>query len=204
MNIRFNTGKTSLHIAIEHQNFTGYGGLIYILLEYGVNPNVKDDNGDFPLLQILYGGYEPFEQHRRDVLALILNQTKFTTKVNIMPPGTLNMSLHLAVRRKDPWAVGMLLTKGAAVAERNGAGVTSMAMAASGWTADMSDGQVEIAQLLLEKGADLNERTGSSRHTLLEVTRNIDRTDLVDLLSEFSAGKTSKPAERPSKSNEKH
>lgn len=202
MNIRSNVGKTPLHIAIEHQNFRGYGNLIHILLEYGANPNVKDNNGDFPLLQILYGGYEPLEQHRREALALILNQTKYTTEVNIMPPGTLNMPLHLAVRRKDPWAVGMLLTKEAAVAERNGSGLTPMAMAASGWTANMTEGQVEIAKLLLANGADVNERVGSSPHTVLEVARDIDRTDLVNLLSAFSAGKTSEPAEQLSSSNE--
>lgn len=198
MNVRNSNGKTPLHIAIEHRNFEGYGNLIYNLLEYGANPNVQDSNGDFPLLQILYGGYEPLEQHRRHALALILNQSHFTTDVNIMPPGTLNMPLHLAVRRKDPWAVGMLLAKGAVVDKRNGVGLTPLAMAASRWNADMTDGQVEVTQLLLEKGADVNERIGSSNHTLLHTARTIGRTDLVDLLLEFSAGKTSKPVEETS------
>lgn len=183
MNIRSKSGQTPLHIAIEHQDFKGYGSLIYILLEHGANPNVKDNNGDFPLLQILYGGYEPLEQHRRDALALILKQTHFTADVNIMSLGTQNMPLHLAVRRKDPWAVGMLLAKGAAVDKRNGAGLTPMAMAASGWRADMTDGQVDIAQLLLEKGADVDERVGSSQQTVLQAAQNVGRTDLVNLFA---------------------
>lgn len=203
MNVRSNTGKTPLHIAIEHQNFEGYNKLIYTLLEHGAKPNVKDYNGDFPLLQILYGGYEPLEPHRRLALALILGQTYFTTDVNIMPPGTLNMPLHLAVRRKDSNAVGMLLAKGATVTKRNGAGVTPMAMAASGWKTDITTGQVEIARLLLEKGADVNERVESSDHTLLELAQNTKRTDLIDLLLEYSAGKTSKPTEGHSKVDEK-
>lgn len=190
VNIQYSNGKTPLHIAIEHPDFKGYGNLIYTLLEHGANPNVQDHNGDFPLLQILYGGYEPLEQHRRNALALILNQTHFTTDVNIMPPGTLNMPLHLAVRRKDPWAVGMLLAKGAAVDRRNGAGLTPLAMAASGWSVDMGDAQVEIAQLLLEKGADVHERIGSSNHTLLQIARTLGREDLINLLLDFSADET--------------
>ena len=186
MNIRTINGKTPLHIAIEHRDFKGYGNLIYILLAFGANPNVKDNNGDYPLLQILYGGYEPLEPHRRDALALILNQTHFTTDVNIRPPGTLNMPLHLAVRRKDPWAVGMLLAKGAVVDEPNGAGLTPMAIAASGWSTDMTDDQIEIAQLLLENGADINERIGTSASTLLRIARRHGCAKLVDLLSAFS------------------
>lgn len=180
-------GKTPLHIAIEHPNFKGYVNLIYTLLVHGADPNVRDSNGDFPLLQILYGGYDPLEQHRRNALALILNQTRFTTNVNVMPPGTRNMPLHLAVRRKDPWAVGMLLAKEAAVDKPNGAGLTPLAMAASGWNADMTEGQVEVTQLLLEKGADVNERIGSSGNTLLHTAQTHGRADLVDLLVRFSA-----------------
>ena len=103
MNVRQSkTGKRPLHYAIEHREFKGYGNLIYTLLEHGADPNVKDASGDVPLLQILYGGYEPLERHRRDALALLLNQTHFTTDIDVSPPGTLNLPIHLAVRRKDP------------------------------------------------------------------------------------------------------
>lgn len=188
VNVRSANGKTPLHIAIEHRNFKGYSNLIYTLLDHGADPNVRDNNGDFPLLQILYGGYEPLEPHRRDALALILEQTHFTTDVNIMPLGTLNMPLHLAVRRKDPWAVGMLLAKEAAVNQPNGAGVTPLALAASAWNADMTEAQLEVTQLLLENGAAVHEPVGSSGNTLLHIAQTHGRTDLIDLLLEFSTG----------------
>lgn len=187
LNARYSNGKSHLHIAIESRAFKANGNLKYSLLEYGANPNVQDNNGGFPLLQILYGGFEPLEQHRRNASALILNQTNFITDVIIMPPGTLNIPLHLAVRRNDSWAVGMLLAKGAAVDKRNGAGLTPMVMAASGRNDDMTDGQAEIVQLLLEKGADVNERIGSSNHTLLHIALTLGRADLVNLLLDFSA-----------------
>lgn len=184
MNVRQWNGKTPLHIAIEHRYFEGYGNLIYTLLDLGADPNVQDHNGDFPLLQILYGGYEPLEEHRRYALALIL---RYEADVNIMPPGTLNMPLHLAVRRKDPWAVGMLLAKGATVDKPNGAGLTPLAMAAAAWSADMNKDQVEVTRLLLESGADAHERIGSSGSTLLHTAQTHERADLVKLLSKFSS-----------------
>lgn len=187
INVRLWDGKTPLHIAIEHRDFKGYSNLIYTLLDHGADPNVRDRNGDFPLLQILYGGYERLERHRRDALALILNQTHYTTDVNIMPLGTLNMPLHLAVRRKDPWAVGMLLEKEATVKEPNGAGITPLAMAASGWKADMAEDQKVIAEMLLERGADVNEKIGSTGSTPLHMAISHGLADMVRTLLEASA-----------------
>lgn len=87
----------------------------------------------FRFRNILYGGYEPLERHNRDALALLFQQTRFDTDVDVMPPGTLNRLLQLAVHRQDPYAVGMLLEKGAKVNEPNGAGVTPLALAPGSW-----------------------------------------------------------------------
>lgn len=191
MDVRSANGKTPLHIAIEHRNFKGYSNLIYTLLDHGADPNVRDNNGDFPLLQILYGGYEPLEPHRRVALALILEQTHFTTDVNIMPLGTLNMPLHLAVRRKDEWAVGMLLEKKAAVNQPNGAGVTPIALAASAWNAEMTESQIEVTRLLLDHGAAVHDPVGSSGNTLLHIAQTYGRTDLIDFLIKSSTNSES-------------
>ncbi|MCJ1401469.1 hypothetical protein MMC11_004683 [Xylographa trunciseda] len=184
---QYSTGKTPLHFAIEHRNFKGYGNLIYTLLGHGANPNVKDASGDFPLLQILYGGYEPLEKHKRDALALLLEQTHFTTDVNIMPPGTQNAPLHLAVRRKDPWAVGMLLETEAKVNEPNGAGVTPFAMAASSWSELMTNEQKEVVELLLYHGAHVNVKIGSTGSTALQIAITHGRADMVELLIDYDA-----------------
>lgn len=157
VNARERSGRTALHYAIEHENFRGYTNLIRDLLEAGADPNNKDKSGDFPLLQILYGGYEPLQKHRRDALACLL-RPEFATDVNVMPPGTLNMPLHLAVRRKDPWAVSMLITRGAKVNEPNGSGMTPLMLAANSWSMKMLPGQVEVLRFLLEAGVIVNEQ----------------------------------------------
>lgn len=181
------TGKRPLHYSIEHRDFKGYKNLIYTLLEHGADPNVRDANGDVPLLQILYGGYEPLERHRREALALLLNETHITTDINVSPPGTLNLPLHLAVRRKDPWAVGMLLEKEATVNEPNGAGITPFAMTASSWSENMTEDQVEVAKLLLLHGANVNEQIGSTGSTALQIAISHGLADLVELLREYEA-----------------
>ena len=157
VNAREKSGKTALHYAIEHENFCGYTNLIRDLLEAGADSNNEDKSGDFPLLQILYGGYEPLKKHKRDALACLL-RPEFATDVNVMPPGTLNMPLHLAVRRKDPWAVSMLLTRGANVNEPNGSGMTPLMLAANGWGFTVLTGQIEVLRFLLEAGVNVKEQ----------------------------------------------
>lgn len=181
------TGKTVLSLAIEHQYFHGYRGLIWTLLNWGADPNIKDRNGDYPLLQILYGGYDPLEEHQRQALALILDKSRYPTDVNVEPPGTLNMPLHLAVRRKDPWAVGMLLEKGAIYGARNGAGQTPLALAISTWSREMTKDHKEVSRLLLARGADPNETFGASQSPALHSAIKNGHTDLVELLVRYSA-----------------
>ena len=168
VHVRFSGGKTVLHLAIEHEKFHGYTNLIRDLLEAGANPNLKDKSGDYPLLQILYGGYEPLEKHRRDALACLL-QPHFATDVNIMPPGTLNMPLHLAVRRKDPWAVSMLLTRGALVNEPNGSGLTPLMLAANAWTNKSTHNETEVLKILLTHKANVNEQSGERQMSALHL-----------------------------------
>ena len=170
------TGKTPLHFAIEHQYFKGYGNLVFELLSNGAEPNSKDHSGEYPLLKILYGGYEALERYRRDALALLLY---YDADVNITPPGTLNKPIHLAVRRKDPWAVGMLLEKGALVNEPNGAGITPLALAATEWNAKMTDDQKEVARQLLHRGAPVDQKIGSSESTVLHLAVSYGQIDMI-------------------------
>lgn len=162
------TGKTSLHFAIENSYFPGYTNLIRNLLEHAANPNALDRNKDTPLLQILYGGYEPLEKHKRDALACLL-QPHLDTDVNVMPPGTLNMPIHLAVRRRDALAVGMLIHKGSRVNEPNGAGTTPLRIAASSCKGKIADDDFELLRYLLESGANVNETSGEDGSTALHL-----------------------------------
>lgn len=158
--------KTALHCAIDLANFPGYTSLIRDLLDAGAAPNVKDNSGDFPLLQILYGGYEPLEKHKRDALACLL-RSSFATDVNVRSLGTGNTPLHLAVRRKDALAVGMLIHRGALVNEPNGAGITPLKLAATGWNDKVSDNQTEVLRFLLRGGVNVNELSGDQGFTAL-------------------------------------
>ena len=178
--------KRPLHCAIEHRNFKGYERLISLLLHRGADPNVKDASGDYPILQILYGSYQPLEKHKRDALALLL-AAHITIDVNIMPPGTQNKPLHLAIRRKDPWAVSMLLAAGATVNEPNGVGITPLAMVVSSWNEATDDDQVELCKHLLLHGVDVNQRIGSTGDTALQIAVLHGRADLVQPLMDFKA-----------------
>ena len=184
VNVRFFGGKTALHLAIEHEEFHGYTNLIRDLLEAGADPNVKDKNGDYPLLQILYGGYEPLEKYRRDALACLLH---FDTDVNIMPPGTLNMPLHLAVRRKDPWAVSILLAKVAYVNQPNGSGLTPLMLAANGWTNKATHNQTDVLKILLTNKANVNEQSGEHKSSALHLAISCGYEEGVLLLLQAEA-----------------
>lgn len=182
--INGSSGKTPLHYAIEYRHFKGYRKLIFIFLDGGADPNIKDYSGDIPLLKILYGGYEPLEEHRRDALALLFQQTRF---VDVMPPGTLTRPLHRAVRRQDPYAVGMLLEKGAKVNEPNGAGVTPLAVAVGSWGSAKSAYRVEVLEQLLCHGAVVNERVGTIQSTALHLAIIHGQTQLTELLLQYNA-----------------
>jgi serine/threonine protein kinase/ankyrin repeat protein len=178
--------RTPLHYAIEHEVWSGYSNLIYILLAAGADPNIKDAMGDVPLLQILYGGNEPLPKHRRDALALLL-APNYNTDVNVSPPGTMNRPLHLAVRRKDPWAVGMLLEKNVPVDGKNGAGLTPLQLAMGSWTAMINYDQLEILRLLLEKNADVNVKNETDGRTPLHIAVSLEIIDAVRMLLQHGA-----------------
>ena len=159
--------------------------MIFELLSHNANPNLNDSGGEPPLLKILLGGLEPLEKYRRDAMALLLY---FQADVNFTPLGTLNKSIHLAVRRQDPWAVGMLLEKGALVDEPNGAGNTPLAVAVNAWDPKMTEDQKEVAYQLLDNGAAVNQRIGSSGKLALHAAIAHSQVDITDmLLFSFSA-----------------
>ncbi len=163
------TGKTPLMEAIEQEAWSGYVQVIHILLEAGADPNMKDDSGDNPLLKLLQGPPHPLEEHHRKALALLLSTT-YKTSVSVTPLGTQNKPLHLAIRRKDPWAVGMILQKkGCDVEAENSEGLTPLLLAATSWTSTMSSDQLEILDLLLEKKADVNMEIINTEKTPLHV-----------------------------------
>ena len=193
VNARDRSGRTALHYAIEHQHFHGYTNLIRDLLEAGADPNNKDRSGDFPLLQILYGGYEQLQKHKRDALACLLQQD-FVTDVSVVHEGTGNTPLHLAVRRKDPWAVSMLIVRGAKVNKPNGSGSTPLMLAANAWNIKISTAQNKVLQFLLDGGAKVNEQNELGKTALHLAASNLCQV-AVGLLLDKGADPMIKDAE---------
>ncbi|KAL8681758.1 MAG: hypothetical protein Q9186_002146 [Xanthomendoza sp. 1 TL-2023] len=172
------TGKTSLHFAIENPFFPGYTNIIRILLEHGADANALDKNKDSPLLQILYGGYKPLEKHKRDALACLM-QDHIDVDVNVMPLGTLDMPIHLAVRRRDAIAVAILVHRGSRVTTANSTGLTPLQIAASTWSETIPEDDIEVLKHLILGGATI---TGDEQHTVLEMAARQGCVQAVNLL----------------------
>ncbi|KAI4261172.1 MAG: hypothetical protein L6R42_003623 [Xanthoria sp. 1 TBL-2021] len=181
------TGKTSLHFAIENPFFPGYTNIIRILLEHGADANALDKNKDSPLLQILYGGYKALEKHKRDALACLL-QDHIDVNVNITPLGTLDMPIHLAVRRRDAIAVAILIHRGSRVNDPNSTGLTPLRIAASSWSETSPEDDMEVLKYLLLGGANVNEATGDAQHTVLEMAARQGCVQAVNLLLSNATG----------------
>ncbi|KAL8666613.1 MAG: hypothetical protein Q9168_007453 [Polycauliona sp. 1 TL-2023] len=181
------TGKTSLHFAIENPFYPGYTHIIRTLLEHGADANALDKNKDSPLLQILYGGYKALEKHKRDALACLL-QKHIDVDVNVTPLGTLDMPIHLAVRRRDAIAVAILVDRGSRVNNPNSTGLTPLRIAATSWSETSSDDDIEILKYLLLGGAKLHEAASDAQHTVLEMAARQGCLQAVRLLLSKARG----------------
>ena len=181
------TGKTALHFAIENPFFPGYTNIIRILLEHGADANALDKNKDSPLLQILYGGYKALEKHKRDALACLL-QDHIDVDVNVTPLGTLDMPIHLAVRRRDAIAVAILIHRGSRVNDANSTGLTPLRIAASSWSEMSREDDIEVLKYLLLGGASVNEATADAQHTVLEMAARQGCVRAVKLLLSKARG----------------
>ncbi|CAO2648656.1 Nn.00g079230.m01.CDS01 [Neocucurbitaria sp. VM-36] len=161
------SGKTPLHLAIENPYFTGYEHLIRTLIEAGANTNTPDLRGDHPIMKLFHGNdIGPLDDHHRKALALLLNDA--STDVDVSLPGTLNTPLHLAVRRKDPFTVGMLLYKKANVNAKNASGSTPLLITARQFQTPMTKDQKDLLRLLLNtEGILVNEKAGVNEQTAL-------------------------------------
>ncbi|KAG4427746.1 hypothetical protein IFR05_016770 [Cadophora sp. M221] len=169
------THKTPLQEVIEQKVWSGYSTVIFLLLKAGADPNAKDRHGDIALLKLLKHSKHPLKEDHRRALALLLT---FGANVNVTRPGTRSRSnpLHHAIRRNDPWAVDMLLTRidsARDIEAENSKGLTPLLLAASHWqqpqTMTMTEDQLWILESLLENGADVNAKMPMKKQTPLHI-----------------------------------
>ncbi|KAJ8112116.1 hypothetical protein OPT61_g5443 [Boeremia exigua] len=193
--VNHSSGKTPLHLAIENPRFRGYEHLICALIDGGANPNHADIRGDRPITKILLeNGNGPLEEHHQKALALLLRDK--ATDVEVTQPGTLNTPLHLAVRRKDPFAAAMLLFKKANINAKNATGSTPLLVAANQLHNPTSKDQKQLMSILLHaKGILVNEKTGVKEQTALHYAVNAGASWAVDMLLEHDADPASEDKE---------
>ncbi|KAK1980208.1 ankyrin repeat-containing domain protein [Colletotrichum cereale] len=159
------TGKTPLHVAVEHDDFKGYTNLIWLLINNKANPNIKDSSGDYPLTKLFAGNdVWALRKHRLAALAILLQGG---AKVDSTQPGTGNTPLHLAVRRQDKLAVAILLYKGANVNAKTTWGTTPLQMTANQFRGNLTDDHAHVLDLLLQNRANVDEPAGQNRRTAL-------------------------------------
>lgn len=162
--------KPALHIAIEAACTSSYVKLIWLLVNAGADLNKLDDNGDSALTKLFSGSdLRPLELHHRGALAVLLHVQGGDVGVNQQAPATGNTVLHLAVRRKDPWAVAMLLYKGADVNVKNFAGSTPLQLTASQFRGELSRDHAQVLDRLLDAKCSIDERAGKLKRTALHL-----------------------------------
>ena len=188
-------GRSPLHYAIEQESWSGYSAVIITLLAARANPNAKDPVNDVPLLMLLIGKGELPEPKREALLFLLAPQ--FKTNIRVTVPSTLDNPLHLAIRRKDPYAVDAVLEKMSntytiehdIIHRYNASGFTPILLALTTFTFG-TDSEIElnIIKLLLEHGACPDDQDKSKGDTPLHlVVRTSKSAIALELLCRRSA-----------------
>lgn len=136
------------------------------LLDEGVSPNSKADDGKTLLMLAAYLGHT-------DIVELLIDKG---ADVNGKDQNG-KTALIYAVEKGNLEIVKLLLENGADpnIADNNGK--TALMYAAE-------KGYVEIAKLLLENGADLNA-TDNNGKTALQIAQDHNKTEMIDLLSNW-------------------
>ena len=190
--VKQSNGRRPLHYAIERPLWSGYSTVIYTLLAAGADPNARDHANDLPLLMLLVGN-GPLPQEKRDALYLLL-VPNFRTTLDVHDSGTLDNPLHLAVRRKDPYTVDVILEKMKQDSldltnRHNASGFTPLLLAFTTFSmVDDVDEGLRIVKLLLENGANPDDKDVSNGETPLHLVIRINRNPIaLELLCRHSA-----------------
>jgi serine/threonine protein kinase len=181
-----------IHRAIEHLYFDGYLELIGMLLQAGAEMSRPDRLGEYALTKIFSGPLDtPLKEYQIKALALVLHKTVLDStgvNVNVRQPVSHNTALHLAVQRRTPYAVKLLLYRGANVNAKNASGTTPLLIAASQWQVELSPPQkTTLAYLLEARDLKIDATGGSFDRSALHQAAKAGCYDAVDMLLEKGA-----------------
>ncbi|EXJ66365.1 uncharacterized protein A1O5_10517 [Cladophialophora psammophila CBS 110553] len=190
------SGKTYLHFAIAQERWSGYSTTVYILLMAKANPNARDKMGNTPLLTLLTGN-GPLLKEERDALMLLL-APNFGTKIYVRDPNLGENVLHLAIRRRDPYALDAVFStiydnelKKSMLQELNASGFTPLLLlvnVCSFHTEEAAVNATRLLELLLENGADPDDKDSTNGDTVLHCVIGVHRSiEAFELLLKYNA-----------------
>uniref|UniRef100_A0A0E0C5B3 Potassium channel n=1 Tax=Oryza meridionalis TaxID=40149 RepID=A0A0E0C5B3_9ORYZ len=132
-----NDGHTALHIAASKGNEQ----CVRLLLEYGADPNARDSEGKVPLWEALC------EKHAAVVQLLVEGGADLSS-------GDTGLYACIAVEESDTELLNDIIHYGGDVNRARRDGTTALHRA-------VCDGNVQMAELLLEHGADIDKQDGN-------------------------------------------
>ena len=168
--VRCHKGRDSLYMALRE----GHQGLIQLLLKRGASPNARDDSGR-TLLQIAV-------QNREEV-GLIQLLLKHGADPNTRDVDGQTL-LHVSSRHGHPEAAKVLLELGLDVNSCDNRGRTPIQLALEMEEYGFPTEAMDIAQLFLMHGADLNTQ-GNDGQTLLRAFARHGRQEAAERLLEL-------------------
>ena len=170
--------RTPLHLASS----AGKLEMVRLLLDHGATVNAEDDRGEKPLHKVSYGIYRSEEDGIRVAQLLLERGADVNTRCN-----DHKTPLHLASYFGNVEIVRLLLDHGADL-EANAEGDMGekpLHKVSYGKYRSEEDG-VRVAQLLLERGVDVNSRR-NDRRTPLHIASYLGKFGIVQILIGQSA-----------------
>jgi ankyrin repeat protein len=172
--------QTPLLLAARYER----SDLVRLLLEHGADPNLEGGGGETPLH--ILSGHRVSDYHRADYILVAHLLLERGTHVNARDKYH-QTPLLLAVRHERSDLVRVLLEHGADPNLEGAGGKTPLHMLSGHRMSDYHRADyILVAQLLLERGVDVNARDKDHQTPLLLAVR-YDRSDLVRFLLEHGA-----------------
>jgi ankyrin repeat protein len=160
-------GDTPLHLACHN----GQTDLVKVLVDAGAELDLTNERGMTPLRWAIYS-------QKEDIVKVLLDRGAKTDDIHPMFGGLIDQAFSAACQNNSgPGIVKMLMTHGTAF---DGSRVDALGMSRLDWAVHF--GNLSMARLALENGADVNMLSQRLGRTPLTAAVQKGHTDLVALL----------------------